>query len=65
MRIPREITTVVSSRSVRFEALTDDSETAASLSELRDRAVQHTEVRLITDGRLKDHSLNHEYRLEF
>ena len=25
-------------------ALTEDSETAASLSELRDRAVQHTEV---------------------
>ena len=30
------------------EALTEDSETAVSLSELRDRAVQHTEHELIT-----------------
>ena len=29
-------------------ALTEDSETAASLSELRDRAVQHTEVPFCT-----------------
>ena len=29
---------------IKEMALTEDSETAASLSELRDRAVQHTEV---------------------